>query len=648
MKQTAGHLNYDDLIAVLCLTQGAFAIHISEDAIVEFANDAMLKIWDKDRSVIGKSISEILPELEGQPFADMLKRVWNEGITLSGNEMPADIRVEGKLQTFYFNFEYRAIKNADGKTFCILHTATDVTSRVLGAERVQNLTRKLSDANEDLSFVNHALNKSNKELSDFQNDLQRLYEDLAESDARFRSMVRQAPVGICIIGSDLYIQEVNDSYLELVGKKRAELEKHTIWEAVPEASEAYAPILHNVFKTAVPFTAKEHEVILIRDGIPETVFIDFVYEPMKQDETVSAVMVVSIDVTDKVFNRRRIEEVEQRVRLAVEAAEMGTFDIDIVKRSIVMSERCHMIFGFEKTPKWEELISVIHPDYIEQRKLAHLQAESTGRLFYEAQILHQDSSLHWIRVQGDLYHKDGKAYRILGTVLDITKVKQLEQQKDDFISIASHELKTPITSLKASLQLLDRLKHDPSSAMLPKLIEQSSKSVKKISSLIDRLLKVSHNNETFLELNKTRFDLTEIINSCRNHIRVYGEYTLEVIGNERTEIYADEHAIDQVIVNLVNNAVKYASRSSAITLRIQELTNFVKISIEDQGEGISPDKIPHLFKRYFQGRTSGFNNSGLGLGLFIAADIIKRHGGQIGVESERGIGSTFWFTLPTI
>ena len=425
------------------------------------------------------------------------------------------------------------------------------------------------------------------------------------------------------------------------------MKNRTIWESVPEAAYVYAPVMNGVIETGVPFVAKEHELMLVRNGIPETVFVDFVYEPMKTDGEVTAIMVLAIEVTDKVVARRSIEEMEERARLAVEAAEIGTFDLDLVHRTMLTSERFNAIFGFDRNVPWKLFSDVIHPDDKTARETAHKDALKTGKLFYEARVIHPDKSLHWIRVQGNVYYDvANKPKRILGTLLDITNYRRLEQQKDDFISIASHELKTPITSLKASLQLLERLKADPSSKMLPKLIDQSIRSMQKISTLVDDLLNVSRTKESQLTLNKITFKMGELLQNCCNHVRVAGKYTLTIEGDKELEVYADEHAIDQVMINFVNNAVKYAPDSLEIFMDIEKTGDMVKVAITDKGPGIPPEKVPHLFDRYYQAQPGGFNNSGLGLGLYISAEIIRKHGGQIGVNSELGEGSTFWFTLP--
>jgi PAS domain S-box-containing protein len=648
MNEQIRPLSDKQLLDVLSLYHYGVAIHIGEESIIQWANDAMIAIWGKDRGVIGKSLEDALPELKGQPFIDMFRQVWNEGITISGTDAPADLIVDGELQTFYFDFEYRAVKGDDGKTICILHTATDVTKRYESQQREQSMAEELLAINEELSASNEELMATNEELLESQQQQQALYEELSNSNARFRSMVHQAPVGICIIRAhDLFIQEVNDSYLDLVGREREELENKTIWEAIPEAADAYAPVMNNVIATGMPFIAKEAEVILMRKGLPETTFLDFIYEPIKYfDGIAEAIMVLVIDVTAKVHARRSIEEVEERVRLAVEAGEIGTFDLDLEARIMLTSERFDTIFGFDKHVPWKTFASAIHPDDNQMRLAAHEKALKSGKLFYEARVIHSDDSIHWIRVQGKVLYVNDKPRRILGTLLDITQIQRLSQQKDDFISIASHELKTPITSLKASLQLMDRMKADPSPVMLPKLIEQANRSMQKISTLIEDLLNVSRANESKLSLNKTTFTIAEMLSSCCSHIRAAGKYKLVIKGDEQLQMLADEHAIDQVIVNLVNNAVKYAPNSLEVVLGIEKQGDFIKVSVSDKGPGIPQEKIPHLFDRYYQGEASGFQNSGLGIGLYISAEIIKRHSGTIGVDSELGIGSTFWFTVP--
>ncbi len=639
------------VLDALSTSSNAIAIHVTRNFNIQFATDAMLAIWGKGKDIMGLPLEEALPELEGQPFIDLFRKVWDECTTISGTDALARLEIDGVLQDFYFDFEYRAIPDATGKTYCIIHSATDVTQRVLSRIKEQNLAEELSAMNEELYSANEELTSSNEELLESQKALQATYEELMESDTRFRNMVRQAPIGICIIAAeDLMIQEVNDAYLELVGKKREDFEGLTIWQVVAEAAEVYAPIMNEVISSGKAFVAREHEVMLIRHGVEENVVLDFVYEPISYgDGVVNAIMVLAIDVTDKIKARRSIEEVEERIRMSVEAADIGTFDVDLVNNITKSSDRFKQIFGFDKEATQADYVSAIHPDDQEIRTNAYKTAtENLGnKLFYEARIIHPDQTIHWMRAQGKIFYDEAlKPVRILGTVLDITQVKRLERQKDDFISIASHELKTPITSLKASLQLLDRMKDNPTQGMFQKLIDQSNRSMQKVSSLIDKLLSVGRANDPQMKLHKTTFIIADLLKNCCSHIRIGDKYILNVMGDETLQVNADEHATDQVVVNLVNNAVKYAPDSVNIDMTIEKIGDMAKVSIKDYGPGIPEAKQPHLFDRYYQADATGFQNSGLGLGLYISAEIIKRHQGKIGVESKLGEGSTFWFTLP--
>jgi len=119
-----------------------------------------------------------------------------------------------------------------------------------------------------------------------------------------------------------------------------------------------------------------------------------------------------------------------------------------------------------------------------------------------------------------------------------------------------------------------------------------------------------------------------------------------ISGDEDLEVFADSHRIEQVMVNLLNNAIKYAPKSKEIVIHIEKADEMARISVSDKGPGIEPAKVPHLFDRYFRVDSNGMQFSGLGLGLYISSEIIKRHEGQIGVDTGVGKGSTFWFTVP--
>jgi signal transduction histidine kinase len=232
----------------------------------------------------------------------------------------------------------------------------------------------------------------------------------------------------------------------------------------------------------------------------------------------------------------------------------------------------------------------------------------------------------------------------LAAMTDSEKQTLLLDQKDEFLSVASHELKTPLTTLTGSLQLLNKIKHDHKPDVFDKMLGQANRSLEKINRLVADLLHVKRITTGNLPLKRTTFRIGKVIDECCGHIREEGNYHILLNGEKDLEVFADEQKIDQVMVNLVNNAVKYAPLSKDIHVNVARAGEFAKISVRDEGPGIAPQNLPRIFDRYY--RSGDYNISGLGLGLYIISEIIKHHGGEVGVTSELGKGTTFWFTLP--
>lgn len=253
----------------------------------------------------------------------------------------------------------------------------------------------------------------------------------------------------------------------------------------------------------------------------------------------------------------------------------------------------------------------------------------------------------WYLLKGiPFVESNGEVSKWLGSCLNIhSHVLELEK-RDEFLTIASHELKTPITSLKISLQILNRENNDEIPEKYKHLIRQATHSIDKITHLIDNLLDVKQLQNGHLTLNKSYFNVYEMANSCWRLINYQNKFELNLLCDKEVIIFADEYRIEQVVINFLSNAIKYAPSSTHLTLSIIKSKTSVTVSVKDQGDGIAKDKLPHLFERYYQAQQDQSKYAGLGLGLYISAEIMERHGGKIGVESKLGEGSTFWFSLP--
>lgn len=656
----------EQLLSILFKSPNATAIYTGDEITIISANEAMLNFWGKDRKIVGKTFTDALPELSGQPFFDILQTVWRSGETYFAKDYPAVLDVDGELQYYYFDFEYKAIADDNGKTAYILHTAFEVSERMAARKLViekakaeEQLTRDLGElneeyhiTNEELLSINAKLENANKELINFKNQLEKLNHTLVESENRFKSLVEQSPVAMASLrGKDFEIDVVNDAILEIWGKDRSIIGL-PLGTALPGIEEQnFLNILTEVYNSGQAFFGKEHRTILSIDNKAVERYLNFVYKPISDSNGKSnAILIVAIDVTDQVNSRESVNDINTRLQIAMDASSLGSTEVDIATGIMQSTDQFKRNYGFlpEEDFTYADLFEAMLPEHHERVKGLVQEAMRTNGIYKtEYPIKWRDGSLHWIEAHGrPRYNKDGVADRMVGMTADITEKKLFDQRKDDFLSIASHELKTPLTILKASIQLLDRLKDKPFSETHSKLIDQSSKSVDTMVTLIDELLNMRRMNEDQLKLEKNKFNLFDMLSNSCNHVRMEGKYHILVQGDRNIEVNADENRIDQVVINFVNNAVKYASQSSDIHINIESLDNEVKVSVKDFGQGIDAKILPHLFDRYYRADHSGKTYSGLGLGLYICAEIIKKHDGQIGAESKMGEGSTFWFTLP--
>jgi len=292
--------------------------------------------------------------------------------------------------------------------------------------------------------------------------------------------------------------------------------------------------------------------------------------------------------------------------------------------------------------------AAIHPDDLGPTagRVQLLLAEEKPAEF-ELRERRADGIYRWHLVRmAPVFGDDGVLLLWVGTATDIQELKQLQQQKDDFISIASHELKTPVTSLKISVQLLDQVVKNPSPDVVAKLVDQANKSLNKVNKLIEDLLDFSKVSMGQIQLNKAPLTIGKLIEDGCHYVRAANVFSIIVKGETDLQVKADAARIERVLVNLINNAIKYAPESKEIVITASRQNGWAKIAVTDNGRGIAANRIPYLFERYYKAENGTDHYSGLGLGLYISAEIIKKHDGKIGVESKLGEGSTFWFTLP--
>lgn len=244
------------------------------------------------------------------------------------------------------------------------------------------------------------------------------------------------------------------------------------------------------------------------------------------------------------------------------------------------------------------------------------------------------------------FYKDGD--NILLAIEDITDRKDIEEQKDLFIGIASHELKTPMTTVKGYAQILEKRLSDRGDSKDIHLIHNINVQTDRLTSLINDLLNTSKIQAGKLVLQKNIFDLDKMVSKAVIDFQIVTE-THHIIkeGEIKEDVYGDQNRIEEVLNNLITNAIKYSPKADKVIVRLGTDKNNAVVSVQDFGFGISKLDQSKIFERFYRtGVKEEKDVIGFGLGLYIASEIIKDHGGHIWVESTKGKGSTFYFTLP--
>jgi PAS domain S-box-containing protein len=300
---------------------------------------------------------------------------------------------------------------------------------------------------------------------------------------------------------------------------------------------------------------------------------------------------------------------------------------------------------FNETKDWGWK-SVIHPDDLQYNLDTYAAILASGEEgSFEVRELGADGIYRYHLVRTNpVRDVEGNIKFWIGTATDIQALKDLERQKDEFLSIASHELKTPLTSIKAFNQMMCR-QNEPE--RLRSFAEKSATHIRRLEKLVQDLLDVSRINAGKMSYLPVPFDFNLMLQEvAENMQQIAPLHRIVMRYSDYLTYTGDQVRLEQVLLNLLGNAIKYAPSGGDIIIESRIVQHGVVVSIQDFGIGIAPKHLYSLFDRYYRIDNTAMRFEGLGLGLFISAEIIKRHGGSLWIESELGKGSTFFFRLP--
>jgi two-component system phosphate regulon sensor histidine kinase PhoR len=313
-----------------------------------------------------------------------------------------------------------------------------------------------------------------------------------------------------------------------------------------------------------------------------------------------------------------------------------------------VNRRWYEYTGFDVEESRNKQHELVHPDDLESSSAEWRQAVQHDQK-YEREFRFKrssDGTFRWHYAQAIPFKDEkGNITAWIGTNIDIDDQKKELEKKDEFISVASHELRTPLTSMKGYIQLMELQQNLPDDTK--SYITKANSSLNKLQHLIDELLDASKIKAGKLEFSKDIFNLTDLINQCiENCSYMYPAYNIKKELEEKIFITGNEERLEQVFMNLVNNAVKYSPKNKQIIIRAETGKNCTMISVIDFGIGMSEADQELIFERFYRVGGNKFLTPGLGMGLYISSEIIKEHGGEIKVMSKLGEGSVFSFSLP--
>jgi PAS domain S-box-containing protein len=287
------------------------------------------------------------------------------------------------------------------------------------------------------------------------------------------------------------------------------------------------------------------------------------------------------------------------------------------------------------------------PEYLARTQQAHQElATQQSMTPYEKEYVCKDGSRLPVLVCGVVLQY--YPFQLIGFVLDNSARKELEQRKDDFISMASHELRNPLTALNLQTSMLHRQLTRQDLQAAATVLSSMETQINKVARLVEELLDVSKIQAGRLEYRQEPVDLDALLREITDTMQpLHPSHALVVCGIVGTSLIGDRDRLGQVFINLLSNAIKYAPDAETVEIHLDASPEIVTIRVHDHGQGIPREQHDKIFERFY--RAAGSRQRaipGLGMGLYIVAEIVKRHGGTITVDSVVGKGSTFTVTLP--
>jgi PAS domain S-box-containing protein len=616
---------------------------------IEIVNQRIANLWQKDLvEITGKKLMDVLPELKGQPFPALLEEVFDSGQPYGNEEEVFYLdSPDGPIKK-YVSFYYEPLVDDAGQTNGVIVACEDVSEKVKARELLEESYTEQQSVNEELTATNEELASTNEELMTLQQRMEETNQELAASESRFRMAIESTNLGTWEYdpASDhlYWSDECRNIYnlpsgdvptFEMFLAHIHPEDRSWVEQGIQNSLDPVSGGSYDLTFRILPFGDHEARWITSRG----TVF----FENGEARRFVGTVLDI---------HELKLAE-EKSAKLAAIIASSDDAIISKTLESVITSwnDSAQRMFGYTAEEMIGETIYKLIPADRQQEEpqiLARLKSGDRVEHF-ETKRLTRDGRLIDVSVTvSPVKDKEGRIIGLSKIARDITEKKLDETRKSDFIGMVSHELKTPLTSLNALLQVASlKLKNNPDE-FLTGAIEKSNVQVKRMSAMINGFLNVSRLESGKIHLDKHEFDMEQLISEVIDEIII--TVTTHEIGFTPCQpamVNADRNKISSVISNLVSNAVKYSPKGKHVQVTCELQPRNVLVSVKDEGMGIKPKDMEMIFDRYYRVESTHTQHiSGFGIGLYLSAEIIRQHDGEIAVDSESGVGSVFYFSLP--
>lgn len=470
--------------------------------------------------------------------------------------------------------------------------------------------------------------------------------------------------GFILMDSEFRVQQINKEGLRIDGRPASELIGRTHWELWAESEDL--PV-GKAYKRAM----RERVAINLEQCYPH--FGQDIWLDIQAYPSGTGIAAFYRDISARKQAEKALSEREEQLRLAIEAADVGLWDVDVVNETLYWPPRVKAMFGIsaDKHVSMADFYAGLHPDDREHTTVSFANAcDPDLRAQYDVEyrtIGKEDQVIRWVAARGrGIFNESNQCVRVIGTAIDITKrkaaevalreseerLRQSDRRKDEFLAMLAHELRNPLAPISAAAELIRIGKLDE--AHLQNASQIISRQVNHLTELLEDLLDVSRVTRGLVSLNKQRQDMKNIVASAAEQVRplmeAQGHHFVMDLSPQPANVLGDKKRLVQVVTNLLNNAAKYTPANGSIQLKLEVRDERVLLHVRDNGIGIPPQLQPHLFKLFSQAeRTADRSQGGLGLGLALVKNLVEQHEGVVICESEGlGQGSCFTVSLPRL